>query len=109
MTSDEWLFLLLVLIPGGLCIFSVLFYLLSKGRKVKIKVIYKRKNVYDILNSVTYSNGTSTHYTVDCTYEGSDKLHTFSCAESIFDQLEENKTYTIIKKMMDIIKVHENI
>ncbi len=96
-----------VSVPIVLFIVFILYYFFGKGKKIKITVLKKRKIVYDALNQVTYSNGTSTHYTIDCTYDNSTKVHTLGCECSVYEQLKKNKTYIVTIKMMEIKKVHK--
>lgn len=106
-------------VPLLLCVFVsvpivhhivfLLYYFNGKGKKTKITVLNKRKTVYDALNQVTYSNGTSTHYTVDCTYGNSSKVHTLGCEYSIYEQLKKNKTYIVTIKLMEIKKIHKKL
>ncbi len=96
-----------VSVPIVFAIVLSLYYFFGKGKKLKITVLKKRKIVYDALNQVTYSNGTSTHYTIDCTYNNSAKVHTLGCEYSVYEQLKKNKTYIVTIKMMEIKKVHK--
>ena len=100
------LFWILVIAPIVFLIAVELYWFLFKGRKVRITVSKKRKAVHDAFHQVTYSNGTSTNYTIDCTYGNSSKVHTLGCAQSVYDQLKNNKTYLVTVKMMQIVKVH---
>lgn len=100
------LILILIIAPIVILIAVELFWHFSKGRKVKITVTNKRKSVHDAFSQVTYSNSTSTNYTIDCTYGNSAKVHTLGCEQSVYDQLKNNKTYLVTVKMMQIIKVH---
>ena len=94
-------------VPIALYVVFLIYYFKVKGKKIKITVLKKRTIVYDTLNQVTYSNGTSTHYTVDCNYGNSAKIHTLGCEYSIYEQLKENRTYTVTIKMMEIKKIHK--
>ena len=94
-------------VPIALYVVFLIYYFKVKGKKIKITVLKKRTIVYDTLNQVTYSNGTSTHYTVDCNYGNSAKIHTLGCEYSIYEQLKKNKTYTVTIKMMEIKKIHK--
>ena len=96
-----------VIIPIVLYVVFLVYYFICKGKKIKITVLKKRKIVYDALNQVTYSNGTSTHYTIDCNYGNSAKIHTLGCEYSIFEQLKKNKTYTVTVKVGEIKKIHK--
>lgn len=96
-----------VIIPIVLYVVFLMYYFICKGKKIKITVLNKRTIVYDALNQVTYSNGTSTHYTVDCNYCNSAKVHTLGCEYSIYEQLKKNKSYIVTIKMMEIKKIHK--
>ena len=78
-----------------------------KGRKKQIRVIFKRITKHGGLNSnrskCTYSN----NYTVDCKYPGSEKLHTFRCEKTVFDLLNEGKSYCVRVKLRQIIKIYK--
>lgn len=97
----------LVIVPILHHIVFMTYYYFGKGKKIKIRILNKRKAVYDSLNQVTYSNGTSTHYTVDCTYGNSTKIHTLRCEHSIYEQLKKDKTYTVTIKTAEIKKIHK--
>ena len=79
-----------------------------KGRKKHIRVIFKRITKHGGLNSNrskwTYSN----NYTVDCKYPDSEKLHTFRCEKTVFDLLNEGKSYCVRVKLRQIIKIYKN-
>ena len=96
-----------VIIPIVLFIVFTIYYFIGKGKKIKITVLNKRTITYDALNQVTYSNGTSTHYTVDCNYGNSAKVHTLGCEYSIYEQLKKSKSYIVTIKMMEIKKIHK--
>lgn len=78
-----------------------------KGRKKQIQVIFKRITKHGGLNSNrskwTYSN----NYTVDCKYPDSEKLHTFRCEKTIYDLLNEGKSYYVTVKLRQIIKIYK--
>ncbi len=78
-----------------------------KGRKKHIRVIFKRITKHGGLNSNrskwTYSN----NYTVDCKYPDSKKLHTFRCEKTVFDLLNEGKSYCVRVKLRQIIKIYK--
>ena len=102
--------LLLCIFVGVLIVLWVvlaIYHFFGKGKKTKITVLKKRKIVYDALKQVTYSNGTSTHYTIDCNYGNSAKVHTLGCECSIFEHLKKGKTYTVTVKMQEIQKIHK--
>lgn len=94
-------------IPIILYAIFITYYFVGKGKKIKITILKKRTVTYDALNQVTYSNGTSTHYTIDCTYGNSKKIHTLSCEYSIYEQLKKNKTYIVTVKMREIKIIHK--
>ena len=94
-------------VPIALYAVFLIYYFKGKGKKIKITVLKKRTIVYDALNQVTYSNGTSTHHTIDCNYGNSAKVHTLGCEYSIYEQLKKNKTYIVTIKMMEIKKIHK--
>lgn len=96
-----------IIVPIVHHIIFMTYYFMGKGKKIKITILNKRTLVYDSLNQVTYSNGTSTHYTVDCTYGNSSKIHTLGCEYSIFEQLKKNKSYFVTIKMREIKKIHK--
>ena len=107
MPPDLLLLCIFVIVAIAYGVVFSIYYFKGKGKKIKITVIYKRKSVYDALNQVTYSNGTSTHYTVDCTYDNSDKIHTFGCYYSVYERLKKGKSYVVTVKLGEIIKVHK--
>lgn len=107
MPTDLLLLCIFVVVAIAAGIVLSIYEFKGKGKKIKITVIYKRKRVYDALNQVTYSNGTSTHYTVDCTYENSSKIHTLGCEYNVYERLKKGKSYDVTVKMGDIIKVHK--
>ena len=78
-----------------------------KGRKKHIRVIFKRITKHGGLNSNrskwTYSN----NYTVDCKSPDSEKLHTFRCEKTVFDLLNEGKSYCVRVKLRQIIKIYK--
>jgi hypothetical protein len=67
-----------------------------KGRKKHIRVIFKRITKHGGLN-----------YTVDCKYPDSEKLHTFRCEKTVFDLLNEGKSYCVRVKLRQIIKIYK--
>ena len=79
-----------------------------KGRKKHIRVIFKRITKHGGLNSNrskwTYSN----NYTVDCKYLDSEKLHTFRCEKTVFDLLNEGKSYCVRVKLRQIVKIYRS-
>lgn len=85
----------------------IVFCIFYKGRKKQIRVIFKRITKHGGLNSNrskwTYSN----NYTVDCKYPGSEKLHTFRCEKTIYDLLNEGKSYYVTVKLRQIIKIYK--
>lgn len=97
----------LVIVPILHHVVFMTYYYIGKGKKTKITILKKRKAVYDSLNQVTYSNGTSTHYTVDCTCGNSTKIHTLGCEHSIYEQLKKDKTYIVTIKLAEIKKIHK--
>ena len=105
--SEPLLLCIFAAVPIALWIVLAIYHFFGKGKKTKITVLKKRKLVYDALNQVTYSNGTSTHYTVDCNYGNSAKVHTLGCECSVFEQLKKGKTYTVTVKMQEIKKIHK--
>lgn len=78
-----------------------------KAEKKHIRVIFKRITKHGGLNSNrskwTYSN----NYTVDCKYPDSEKLHTFRCEKTVFDLLNEGKSYCVRVKLRQIIKIYK--
>lgn len=80
------------LLVSLLCFLLYSYYMILLGKeKNKNYCFKKRKMVYDALNQVTYSNGTSTHYTIDCTYDNSAKVHTLGCEYSVYEQLKKKR------------------
>ena len=107
MPESLLLLCIFVSVPIVLFVVFLIYYFIGKGKKIKITVLKKRTLTYDALNQVTYSNGTSTHYTIDCNYSNSAKVHTLGCEYSIYEQLKKNKTYIVTIKMMEIKKIHK--
>lgn len=93
-----------IVLSALLFIVLCIFY---KGRKKQIQVIFKRITKHGGLNSNrskwTYSN----NYTVDCKYPDSEKLHTFRCEKTIYDLLNEGKSYYVTVKLRQIIKIYK--
>ncbi len=104
---EVWLLCAFAIVPVALFAVFTIYYYVGKGKKVKITVLHKRKNIFDDFNQVTYSNGTSTHYTIDCTFDNSSKIHTLGCECSIYERLKTNKSYIVTIKMMEIKKIHK--
>lgn len=105
--SEPLLLCIFAAVPIVLWVVLAIYHFFGKGKKTKITVLKKRKTVYDALNQVTYSNGTSTHYTIDCNYGNSAKVHTLGCEYSVFEQLKKGRTYTVTVKMQEIKKIHK--
>lgn len=75
--------------------------LCSKEHLQKICVVRKRKTT----RRGNSNTGWYTHYTIDCTFSDSDKLHTFDCNASVFESLKEGKTYTVSVKALHITAI----
>ena len=97
----------LIIIALAFCIVSTIYYFKGKGKKIKITVVKKRKTFYSTLNQITYSTAITTHYTIDCTYENSAKIHTLGCEWGTYERLRKNRSYIVTVKMGEIIKVHK--
>lgn len=91
----------------ALFIIFTIYYFKGKGKIIKITVLKKRKTFYSTLKQVTYSTEVSAHYTIDCTYENSAKIHTLGCEWGTYERLRKNRSYTVTVKMGEIIKVHK--
>ena len=76
-----------------------------QGKTKEITVVKKRVSEYKGLNSTRSAETRVKHFTIDCKYHNSDKIHTFRCNKMIFDRLKENKSYKAKIKLMEIIKI----
>lgn len=83
-------------------VMAELFY---KGRKRTIHVVKKRITKHGGLNSMRSKTIFVKNYSVDCCYDGSDKIHTLGCSFLQYEQLKPNKDYTVIIKLNSIIKI----
>lgn len=79
-------------------------------RKRHILVTGKKKAAYytppDLKTKVTGTN--SYVYTVECKYtdhKKPDKIHVLKCRESVYDRLKANKSYDVLIKNHEILKV----
>lgn len=98
---------LIIIVVIALCIAFIIYCYKGKGKKIKITVVKKRKTFYSTLNQITYSNAITTHYTIDCTYDNSARIHTLGCEWGIYERLRKNRSYIVTVKMGEIIKVHK--
>ncbi len=89
-------------------LFLILFLLsiFYHGKKREITILNKRTTNYQGLNSTRSKWTTVQHYTVDCKYKNSNKVHTLRCSFSIYNDLKLNKSYIVTIKMFEIIKLH---
>ena len=98
----------IVVIIIGFFLITFFVFVFYRGKKHKIVVLNKRSTYYQGLNPTRSKQVTVTHYTVDCLYENSSKVHTLGCSLMIYDRLKINKSYTVTVKMAEIIKVHKD-
>lgn len=108
---------ILEIITGVVIALFVLFLLvilvwdvLAKEHPHRIHVVRKRESLHKCVRRSTGQEDTYTHYTIDCTFPDSDKLHTFDCEASVFYQMEKGKSYTVMLKRMtihSIVKKHK--
>lgn len=78
---------------------------LAKEHPQKIYVVRKRETLHRSVRRSTGQADTYTHYTIDCTFPDSDKLHTFDCEANVFHQMEKGRAYTVMLKRMTIRSV----
>ena len=88
-----------------ICIVLSALLLISLGifYKGRNKRITKHGGLNSNRSKWTYSN----NYTVDCKYPDSEKLHTFRCEKTVFDLLNEGKSYCVRVKLRQIIKIYK--
>lgn len=86
---------------GGI-IYAVFIY---KGSEIRIFVVRKRTNVYQMYSRQHGSYNTE-HYVVHAKYPDSDKIHTLACDGYIYRKLREGRGYNITVRFMWIKKVH---
>ena len=98
--------IVVIIIGFFLIIFFV--FVFYRGKKHEIVVLNKISTYYQGLSPPRSKQVTVTHYTVDCLYENSSKVHTLGCSLMIYDRLKINKSYTVTVKMAEIIKVHKD-
>ncbi|MBQ8926898.1 MAG: hypothetical protein IJ055_01310 [Oscillospiraceae bacterium] len=78
---------------------------LAKEHPQQIRVVRKRETLH---RSVPRSAGQAdyyTHYTIDCTFPGSDKVHTLDCKANEFYRMEKGGSYTVLLRRMTIRSV----
>lgn len=92
--------IILMSLVGLILLFS-LFRSLSPRKRVEIIVVSKRKTAYETYGRI--KQGVSYHYTIDCRYQGSDKIHTLSCTEGMYGMFREDRNYPVIIKGGSII------
>lgn len=89
-----------------LAVVTLLMMRFGKEKRRKIHVVHKRETLYP---SRRYYGGSgnrfTTHYTVDCRYPDSEKIHTLGCSYDIFRQLKKGKTYIVSVKCFEIISL----
>lgn len=88
--------IVVIIIGFFLIIFFV--FVFYRGKKHEIVVLNKRSTYYQGLSPTRSKQVTVTHYTVDCLYENSSKVHTLGCSLMIYDRLKVNKSYTVTVK-----------
>ncbi len=81
---------------------------LAKEHPQKIHVIHKRETLHRSAKKSTGQPSHYTHYTIDCTFPDSDKLHTFDCEADVFQKLKQGKHYTVIVKRLSILSIQKN-
>lgn len=82
----------------------VLFF--AKAHKKKIYVLKKRQTYHQGLDNTQSKSVVHTHYTIDCKYEGTDKIHTLNCPYDIYNYIKEGETYFVTVKLFDIISIN---
>lgn len=97
---------IIVIVIVGAFLAFFLVTALCRGKKAKITVVNKRITDYQGLNTTRSKWTTVEHYTVDCLYENSSKIHTLRCSFSVYEELKLNKSYVVTVKMLEIIKIH---
>lgn len=95
---------LVIIIFGGLLVYILMMFL-YRGKKKRITITNKRVSEYSGMNSMRTKMTSNNHYSVDCKYDGSDKLHTLGCDKSVYDKLNTGKSYTVIIKLRQIERV----
>lgn len=77
----------------------------AKERRRNIHVIHKRETLHRNLRGFSQKDMYYSHYTIDCRYPDSDRIHTLDCSYDIFRQLKEGKSYTVSTKMLEITSI----
>lgn len=78
---------------------------LAKEHPQRIHVVRKRESLHRSVRKSTGQASYYTHYTIDCTFPDSDRLHTFDCEADVFRQMDKGKSYTVMLKRMTIRSV----
>lgn len=97
---------IIVIVIVGAFLTFFLVTALYRGKKAKITIVNKRITDYQGFNTTRSKWTTVKHYTVDCLYANSSKIHTLRCSFSVYEELKLNKSYVVTVKMLEIIKVH---
>ena len=105
---------ILEIVTGVVIALFVLFWVvmlvwdaLAKEHPQRIHVVRKRETLHKSVRRSTGQSDTYTHYTIDCTFPDSDRLHTFDCKAEVFRQMEKGKSYTVMLKRMTIRSVEK--
>ncbi len=93
-----------IVLAVGLVV-ALLLVFFCPARRRSITVVKKRKTEYRGLNNMRSRLTTVPHYTIDCTYAGSDKIHTLRCNSSTYNALKTGKTYTVTVRLMELQRV----
>lgn len=97
---------IIVIVIVGAFLTFFLVTALYRGKKAKITIVNKRITDYQGFNTTRSKWTTVKHYTVDCLYANSSKIHTLRCSFLVYEELKLNKSYVVTVKMLEIIKVH---
>ena len=81
-----------------------------KGKKRTVQIIKLRKTVRDLFQPANTFKRNSyvefVHYTVDVKYLDGKHIHTFNCSEDMFNELVEGKTYTVLIRFTNLMKIY---
>ncbi|MGN0597643.1 MAG: hypothetical protein ACI4J1_10015 [Ruminiclostridium sp.] len=79
-----------------------------KGKKVRIHVVKKRVTEHKGLNQMRSKEITVNNYSVDCKYDSKpNKIHTLGCSFLVYDELKQDKSYTVNVKLNRITKIYK--
>lgn len=101
---------------GALAILALLIILpiflhFYKGKTRTVQIVKLRKTVRDMFQPANTFQRNSyaefVHYTVDVKYMDGKHIHTFNCSEELYGELEEGKTYTVVIRFTDLMKIYK--